>query len=74
MGVSTFATRASTTSWGAMSREVEIVITHDKYDKRGDLFVEWPIGWAQSEYKAAVSIAVFRLKIWKEHSRELVGV
>ena len=38
-----------------MSREVEIIITHDKYDKRGDLFVEWLIGWARSEYKATVS-------------------
>ncbi len=38
-----------------MSREVEIIIIHDSYDERGELFVQWLVGWAQSEYKVAVS-------------------
>ncbi len=38
-----------------MSREVEIIISRDSYDERGELFVQWLIGWAQSEYKVAVS-------------------
>jgi hypothetical protein len=38
-----------------MSREVEIIIVHDSYDERGELFVQWLIGWAQLEYKVAVS-------------------
>ena len=54
-----------------MSREVEIITAYDKYDKRGDLFVEWLIGWARSEYKATVSR--LRLKVWKMYGRGLVG-
>jgi len=40
-----------------MSREVEIIITHDKnrYDNKTELFLEWIKGWAWSEYKATVS-------------------
>jgi len=40
-----------------MSREVEIIITHDKnkYNNKTELFIEWIKGWAWSEYNATVS-------------------
>jgi len=38
-----------------MSKEVEIIITYDDYDRKTELFEEWLKGWAWSEYKATVS-------------------
>jgi len=38
-----------------MSRETEIIITYNQYDKKAELFVAWLKGWARSEFNASVS-------------------
>ena len=38
-----------------MSRETEIIITYNQYDKKAELFVTWLKGWARSEFNASVS-------------------